>query len=686
MATYIPNITDIIPAPMLYTPDVNFQLQSGIQAATSYENKKKQLEEYWGKFYYSEIYNPYVDNRRKEHLLSIQKYINQYANMDLRDPDVVSSFQNLFTNIASDNIVMNGIKVSEQYREEKQFQNYLKVSGIYDEGDPEKKSYAMYDPDLDRMLDIQIEEYSRMSLDDPRLASYKIDKNLIGVDLNKLISDHLKQFGIDEGAGSVKYYMLDQNGHMAEITETEANNLMRQQLSTFGSGSVSYSKDNEGNIIGAAKSASATSIGVNPIVAKITSGGVSQVIDLTKLTYDIYSNNGLVREYIRNKSKAEVYETLKVNNFDYIRTVESLISDLRARSNSITYQLSAYQKRANQLQERADDLASTISLYNDMINNNFSFDDLIKISDMVKQLDSIKKEKELVGSNIDRLESTLNELKEMQNNGIEYIITPDLFHNFIENKFLPLYSNIRLLERSLEIGHNLAMNKFNEKTQVITGGTSTPPSLSGLLGGIGGFGGSGGSGGSDDDKFHYTFTGYNLVEKGEGDNKTYNLYVTSNNKTVTTDKDADLALIDAQNIKKANEIKDPSNNIEKATKVLQETLNEMYPDFEYKFGSAKAYDASNISGLNIEEPIKSQLIRMQQNHENIVHLIPHNENFYVYVKTVRTNDFKADRQSVASAKLFVIPVVRKHSQIKNKDVRNQLYKQDGFLPLLGIKY
>ncbi|MEM5878162.1 MAG: hypothetical protein QXF12_04770 [Candidatus Aenigmatarchaeota archaeon] len=463
MATYIPNITDIIPAPMLYTADVNFQLQSGITAASSYEARKKQLEDYWGKFYYSEIYNPQVDNRRKEHLLSIQKYINQYANVDLRDPDVISSFQNLFTNLYTDSIVMNGIKVSDDYRNEKAFQNYMKVSGLYDEGDPEKKSYAMYDPDLERMLDIQIEMYSRMSLDDARLSSFKIDKNLIGVNLDKLIADQLKAYGIDEGAGEVKYYMLDQNGKMAEISETEMSNIMQQRIRVYGNTEGTYKEV----------------IGQNPVVAKVTKGGVTQTFDLSNLINDIYNSNGLVKEYFKMKSKARVFDTLKVNNFDYVKTLNSLINELDAKSTSVTSELSKYERIANQIESRKSDLASQIDIMNKLILNDFSFDSVIKLEDLIKEYEELERLSKDNKKQSSKISEMLEELRNLKKD-YDYVVTPQMFDAFVENRFIPVMSNIEMYSSAINKGLNIAMNKLQEQTQTVTAGTTS-------AGGGGGF-------------------------------------------------------------------------------------------------------------------------------------------------------------------------------------------------------
>jgi uncharacterized protein YvpB len=436
-----------------------------MQAATSYENKKKQLEEYWGKFYYSEIYNPYVDNRRKEHLLSIQKYINQYANMDLRDPDVVSSFQNLFTNIASDNIVMNGIKVSEQYREEKQFQNYLKVSGIYDEGDPEKKSYAMYDPDLDRMLDIQIEEYSRMSLDDPRLSAYEIDTKLVGVNLDKLISDQLKAYGIDEGAGEVKYYMLDQNGNMAEISETEMSNIMRQTITGYASGDGTFARVT----------------GQNPVVAKVTKGGITQTYDLGNLIYDIYSSNGLVRDYFNKKTKSKVYDRLKAYDFDYAKTMNSLISDFETKSSLLSAKMKKYETIANQADKRALDLSEQIKIAHKLTLNSFNLGSMIKLDDLIKKYEEMKKMGSEYKSQSQKISAILEDLHELKKD-YDYVVTPEMFNEFINNRYIKIQSSLEMYLDALDKGLNISMNKLKEQTQVVTSGTS---SISGLGGGRG---------------------------------------------------------------------------------------------------------------------------------------------------------------------------------------------------------
>lgn len=476
MATYIPNITDIIPAPMLYTPDVNFQLQSGIQAATSYEKKKKQLEEYWGNFYYSEIYNPYVDNRRKKHLLSIQKYINQYANMDLRDPDVVRSFKNLFTNIANDNIVMNGIKVSEQYREEKQFQNYLKISGIYDEGDPEKKSYAMYDPDLDRMLDIQIKEYSRMSLDDPRLSAYEIDTKLVGVNLDKLISDQLKAYGIDEGAGEVKYYMLDQNGNMAEISETEMSNIMRQTITGYASGDRTF----------------AQVTGQNPVVAKVTKGGITQTYDLGNLIYDIYSSNGLVRDYFNKKTKSKVYDRLNAYDFDYAKTMNSLISDFETKSSLLSAKMKKYETIANQADKRALDLSEQIKIAHQLTLNSFNLGSMIKLDDLIKKYEEMKKMSSEYKSQSQKISAILEDLHELKKD-YDYVVTPEMFNEFINNRYIKIQSSLEMYLDALNKGLNISMNKLKEQTQVVTSGTSS-------ISGLGGGGGSGSFGLYEDKK------------------------------------------------------------------------------------------------------------------------------------------------------------------------------------------
>ncbi len=638
MATYIPNITDIIPAPMLYTPDVNFQLQSGIQAATSYENKKKQLEEYWGKFYYSEIYNPYVDNRRKEHLLSIQKYINQYANMDLRDPDVVSSFQNLFTNIASDNIVMNGIKVSEQYREEKQFQNYLKVSGIYDEGDPEKKSYAMYDPDLDRMLDIQIEEYSRMSLDDPRLSAYKIDTKLVGVNLDKLISDQLKAYGIDEGAGEVKYYMLDQNGNMAEISETEMSNIMRQKITGYASGDGTF----------------AQVIGQNPVVAKVTKGGITQTYDLGNLIYDIYSSNGLVRDYFNKKTKSKVYDRLKAYDFDYAKTMNSLISDFEAKSSLLYAKMKKYETIANQADKRALDLSEQIKIAHQLTLNSFNLGSMIKLDDLIKKYEEMKEIAFEYKSQSQKISAILEDLHELKKD-YDYVVTPEMFNDFINNRYIKIQSSLEMYLNALDKGLNISMNKLKEQTQVVTSGTS---SISGLGRGRGGGGGS-----SDlyEDKKSTTIE----VNNGGGEQNHIRFYFHENANISGVNNETLKEKISDENKIKYEDMGDGEfrvKTIEDAIAMGVNNYKKTYnPNIVFNFAGMKTYDPQNNVGTSSDNELLGEAkkaLAFPVLNEGIFKIKPFNighKNYLAIGYKINQSTSTTASKSMPIQKIMVIP-------------------------------
>lgn len=184
--------------------DIDFAIKAGMYATQQYNDGLRQIEQIYGSYAAAPIINPDVDKRRNNYIKSISKYIDAFKGLDFRDPRVISTFKELFEPLDRDMEVMNGLKVSETYYNEKSRLNLWKSSEGVIDYDKKRRDYRIYDPEIDKAYDNMALFYSQLRSGDPLLKTFTIEKGMIAIDYNRMINDYfldfLKALG-DRGSG-----------------------------------------------------------------------------------------------------------------------------------------------------------------------------------------------------------------------------------------------------------------------------------------------------------------------------------------------------------------------------------------------------------------------------------------------------------------------------------------------------
>lgn len=460
MATFIPNLTDVVPAPLLYQPDLQFALQAGMFANQQYNAALQQMSKIYGKYAAAPILNPEVDNRRKEYIDSLNKYIDKFKGVDLRNPDAISAFYTLFEPIAKDTEVMNGLRVTETYYQEKARIGVFKSRIGVVEGDKDKdgiKDYRIYNPEIEKYYDNAALFYSQLKTGDPLLKSFSIKRGLVDIDhikmTNDLFFDYLKAHG-EKGAGGVETMIIDANGVIHNINEVKPG-MVNRPVVVSASGSVSttispqpVSQPQTGSptsasssapiAVSGSSSASATAYPGFAAYAVKTLGGEKQVIPLYKYFSDMVAQNPEVIEAKKNVMEAKIWNIFASTGFDPGKTMNIIhnqiippyiegLYNLRKKYDAITYAIASEEERlANDITEKikAEHVDSIIS----------SALGIVELNQAIDKLEQMKKANNLTKESIQFIDQQIDKLNNLKKTGITHTpISREAFINGISN-------------------------------------------------------------------------------------------------------------------------------------------------------------------------------------------------------------------------------------------------------------
>jgi len=505
MATFIPNLTDVVPAPLLYQPDLDFAIKAGMYAAQQYNAALQQIQKIYGKYAAAPILNPDVDKKRNDYIQSLNKYIDKFAGLDLRDPNVISTFASLFEPLAKDTEVMNGLNVTETYYNEKARINSLKATiGIVDYTEKGKRDYRIYDPEIDKAYDSMALYYSQLKSGDPLLKTFKIKKDLTAIDINRMANDYfieyLKAHG-EKGAGGVETIIFDPStGKTYNINEIPPDTINRPVImrasasyaagqtmvgatpvvsstqTTQQSGQATQQTTQTSQVrlqpttqaviqSQGVSSAQATAyMGVSAFAVQ-TRGGEQQVIPLYKYFSNIVAQNPEVIKAKQDQIEAQIWNTYAATGFDEAKTfriirdafVEPTLNELheiRKKYNSLTYALKTEEEKA------AQNITERIigEQYENIALNAVG---ALEIKTLLDEYNKIKTKREQTGEIANEIGEKIKQLEDLQKSNATHIITREGFLKGIES----LSKNIAMIALDYDMmrfSESAAMNIFEQ--------------------------------------------------------------------------------------------------------------------------------------------------------------------------------------------------------------------------------
>lgn len=513
MATFIPNISDVIPMPLLYQPNFEFILQSGLLAKQQYQASLDKINEIYGIYARSPILDERIDKRRNEYINSINEYIDKFKTLDLRDPAIITAFTDIFKPLARDVPVMHGIMFASSYEKEKSFQSLLRTQSIVGRKDAEgKDSYAVYDADLDRYVDSMVEVYKRLDINNPLKYKLSIPTNLIGFNVARYKYDLLVNF-LDKtkGAGDSKVYIIDaltgqsipsdnlngeQINHIVSLSSTASGNSVMQYqqagvgTTPDGSGS-STTGEAQTSVVSRAGSATVTSQSLTGFASYVVSerGGERQVLPLNMLIEDAINKDPRVQDYYRMKSEAYMINTLVDANFDPAMAMNIVIKDLNNKRELLASYINKYnnvsfmsEKMKKDIKDRVD---ATIGGYMGIYSMaNFINSGIINSIVSMEYIDMLSKH---AAGNIKVMEEyikNIDDIKNMVNSGVVPINIESYITNY--KNIASLRSNIESMLDGIMTAEAYSLNIYHKTTQslgsnigAIRGPQASLPSMGG---------------------------------------------------------------------------------------------------------------------------------------------------------------------------------------------------------------
>lgn len=209
MATYLPNVTDSVPMPLLYQPNIQFLIQSGMYAAQRYQAVLNKMNEVYGQYAEKPILNPEVDKRRDNYIKEMQVYIDKFKNVNLLEPEVITTFTDIFKPIAKDPLIYYHMKNTEDYINERSANELLRFSPLGEVKDGKGDDYVIYDENITKSLDTMAEYMRNLSIDNPDNYRELIPKGLVSIDVDRYIWNTYKDQYKDAGRSEI--YVVDNN-------------------------------------------------------------------------------------------------------------------------------------------------------------------------------------------------------------------------------------------------------------------------------------------------------------------------------------------------------------------------------------------------------------------------------------------------------------------------------------------
>lgn len=219
MASYIPNITDVFPEPVLYTPDFNRVERMLQQREGMYRQGAQRVKNLYESVFNSSMLRSDNIQRRDAYLKAIDEGLKNISALDLSLPQNQEAASKLFEPVITDQSIVKDIQFTRQYQTEAAKAEQLKSSK-----DPVLRRQYW---DVGRkLLDYQAEEFKNARSDDAMHAS--APSYVPNVDLFTIAEKMYKESGIsvkkDQMSGG--YIWTQKNGDLAvPLTQTMVNSM-----------------------------------------------------------------------------------------------------------------------------------------------------------------------------------------------------------------------------------------------------------------------------------------------------------------------------------------------------------------------------------------------------------------------------------------------------------------------------
>jgi|LauGreDrversion4_2_1035121.scaffolds.fasta_scaffold05802_4 hypothetical protein len=208
MASYIPNITDVFPEPVLYTPDFNRVERMLQQREGMYKQGAQRVKNLYESVFNSSMLRDEDIQRRDAYLKAIDEGLKNVSALDLSLPQNQEIATKLFEPVTTDQSIVKDIQFTRQYQSQVAKAEQLKSSQ-----DPATR--RQYWDTGRKLLDYQAEEFKNASSQDALRASSP--SYVPNVDLFTLAEKMYKESGIsvkkDQMSGG--YIWTQKNGELA---------------------------------------------------------------------------------------------------------------------------------------------------------------------------------------------------------------------------------------------------------------------------------------------------------------------------------------------------------------------------------------------------------------------------------------------------------------------------------------
>lgn len=502
MATFIPNITDVIPMPLLYQPNIQFLIQSGLYAKQQYNASLQKINEMYGEYAKSPIFNSSVNQRRNEYIKSLNDYIDKFKHLDLRDPSVVQEFGNLFKPIANDALIVNHMSISRQYLNMKDEFNYLKnTQGIreYDK-DGNLIDLRTYDGKAEAAIDGLMNYYANLKLEDamnykmylPVLRTYNVQELL-----RKKTLEFYKEF---KGANESEIYVLDHDtGKVYNITDLNGPVLPPMVGGVASSASSSASSvsvipqqpgtanqqsgavNQQTAVSGEGQASGFQQVKAGRIMYVVNkSGGDKQVVDIYNYLTEYISNDPMFKEHYKNEAMADYLNVWASTGYDSAKTIQYITNDINNYKKELFTHFDFYLRLSNMMEEQKKRISDEMQALNYSGLDPLSAMVLYQKDALLEKYNNLSEAQNNINKSIEDKKSILwNEIKISDMNLLASL--PSIAN----------YSAIlRNYTHSLNASISLARNMTDESVQTLSSGIGDAVASLPHAPGLGGLGGA----------------------------------------------------------------------------------------------------------------------------------------------------------------------------------------------------
>ncbi len=289
MATYIPNLTDKITPPYLYTPDLKFLIQSGQAAKQLYDIYLQQAAEIYGTYANTDLYNKQISKVRDEYIKSIDNTIKQITKVDwLNAPsDYINAVSKSFQPLISTPQIAKAFKIVNDYNwfklKEYEYKDRVIAPPQVKESNKltDFSAYQIYDPQLSKTADVLFKMYTKMDYNDADLLKINIPQFKLGIDIKAYLHDAFEQIKAKFGGVEGVYY-ISPDGTYKELKEGDNETLYK----------IISGPNGEKRALGSV------------LYAKTKQGGEEKYLPVSDYVLDLLKNPN-IQEYYRDKTEAE---------------------------------------------------------------------------------------------------------------------------------------------------------------------------------------------------------------------------------------------------------------------------------------------------------------------------------------------------------------------------------------------